>query len=107
MIRDINSARSKKWINRNDLNSAFCKEYVDNLCCVQFNFKIYNFSIFNNNASLYITYGLNSYVIYVDNSVIGLKLMEKNKNNDSYHELLYFYGDNCWFDCFLWIKNRI
>lgn len=110
MKRNTNSVRSQKWFARNHLDNEFCKEYVDNLCNTQFEFNKYTFGVFNGSiTALYITYGLYSYVVFADRDKVSLKVMEKNSsgNKDKYHELKLFYGDNCWYECLMWIKKRI
>lgn len=108
MKRDCNSVRSKKWINRNSLENDFCKEYVDNLCSIHFNFNIYNFGVYKEfGNSLYINYGIHNYIIYIDKNDICLKLLEKNKNSEfNYHFINSYFGDNCWYECLNWIKKR-
>jgi hypothetical protein len=109
MQRTANSARSKKWLNRNRLDNDFCKEYVDSLCKQKFSSTEYSFATYNGDSTaLYITSNLHSYMIFVDEEYICLKLMEENtKESNRYHELKIFYGDNCWIECLSYIKNRI
>lgn len=110
MKRNASSTRSKKWFSRNCLDNDFCREYVCNLCSTQFEFNEYKLGVFNYNlTALYITYGTHSYIIFADENDVDLKVMEKKiyGNKDRYHEIKSFYGDNCWFECLLWIKNRI
>ena len=111
MKRNFDSNRSKRWFLRNDLNNDSCSGYVDKLCKCQFQFDNYNFCIFDSDKkSLYLTYGLYSYVIFADPELVGLKVMEKNFNSlekDKYHKANEFFGDSCWFNCLSWIKKRI
>lgn len=112
MKRNCNSSRSQKWISRNSLNNPLCVSYVNKLCSIQFEFTNFDFKPYDKESdALWITYGIHSYIIEIDEDLVGLKVFEKNCNSstkDRYHLLdKNFFGDSCWYDCFYWIKNRI
>ena len=110
MVRNPNSTRSKKWIERNSLNNESCRRHVEKICKIN-GFEYFKFGEYDcEEQSLWVTYGLYSYVIEIDKEKIYLKVFEKNtnqKNKDRYHLLdKYFTGDSCWYECLNWIKNR-
>lgn len=109
--RKVNSFRSLKWIKRNSLNYESCCDYVVSLCKDYFKFNNFKIDLFNDDENaLWITYGLNSYIIFVSKENVSLMLFEKDKNNikqDKYHYFKKFTGDACWYNCLSWIKNRI
>lgn len=109
--RDCNSFRSLKWIQRNSLDNPSCVSYVVRLCEIEFGFSNFDIKPFDNeDNSLWLSYGLYSYIIGIDKDNICLKVLEKNTNNihkDRYHLLnKTFVGDACWYECFGWIKKR-
>lgn len=111
MKRSCNSLRSQKWIQRNSLDNDSCVLYVSRLCEIEFEFSNFDIKPFDSEKnSLWISYGLYSYIIGIDENSVCLKILEKNTNDirkDRYHLLRKrFYGDSCWYECFDWIKNR-
>lgn len=111
MKRNHNSLRSQKWLQRNSLNNSSCISYVLKLCEIEFEFSNFDIKPFDSDDnSLWLSYGLYSYVIGVDKDNICLKVLERNTNDsrkDRYHLLKKkFFGDACWYDCLDWIKNR-
>lgn len=110
MKRNSESRRSRKWVARNNLDNLLCREYVESLCRTYFSPDSYNFGNYNGQTSLYFAYGLQSYVLFVDEEAVSLVLLEKNTDNsnkDKYHKIKEFNGDSCWFECLLWVRKRI
>jgi hypothetical protein len=111
--RNPDSSRSQKWLKRNSLENPSCEEYVRNLC-ENMGFTLYDIKSFSfKHKALYITYGIDSYIISVSQDDMALTIMEQNtvganKNKDRWHRMIdrIFYGDSCWYDCLMWIKKR-
>lgn len=109
MKRQLGSSRTNKWLKRNSLNQDTCCSYVVSLCENHFKFDKFKIDMFNNiSKALWITYGLYSYVIFVDEKEINLLVLENLiiDNNNKYREVKRFNGDACWYNCFTWIINR-
>lgn len=107
--KDLNSNRTKAWLSRNSLSYDLRVKYIFNLCETVFNFKEYNISkYFDIDNAFFISYGLRSYVAYIDEETACIKVLEKRANKNSYSDTNMYFGSNHpWYDFLSWVKNRI
>lgn len=110
MKRNLQSNRSKKWIERNSLNNPECERYVRKLCDSYFELPIYKIGEYDSDEkALWITYGCFSYIIEVDRKNVNLKVFESKNHSkgNNYHVLKKtFVGDTCWYESLSWVKNK-
>lgn len=106
--RNALSNRSAKWLQRNSLSNDGCRNYVKDLCDCVFDIKEYKIEEYCGDYSLYITYGLYSYIIYTNKSSVCLNVADKKINEEKYYMISNktFVGDKCWYDCLEWIHQR-
>lgn len=105
------SSRSLKWINRYSLNNNLCVENVVSMCKYVFNFETFKISNYKDSAALWLTYGTKSYIAFISTENVCIEVLEKNINNaldNKYHKInKIFFGESCWYNFLLWVKNRI
>ena len=107
MQRQIESRRSQKWLQRNDLENSSCCYYVSELCKYKLPGCSFNIAQYNGRVALWLTYGLNSYIIYVCEEEVTLHIDLLKSNNNITQLNRIFYGDACWAQCFDWVKTRM
>lgn len=108
MKRNIDSERSKKWLNRNSLDNISCVSYLKNLVRSYFDFYSFEIKPYNNiDFALWLGIETKMYIIYPCLDIVGLIMLERNdKNEDTIIDIPLF-GDMCWINMLDYIEEEI
>lgn len=105
MIRNHSSNRSRKWFNRNNIQSDSCLEYVESLSKNIFDIDNIYLVYIENKTFLCVEYYKSKYYIFVNEKEVCLKVCKFLENNLTESSTV-FTGDSCWYDCLNWITRR-
>lgn len=100
MKKNSSSARSLKFIQRNNPENLKVKEYIKNLSEKYFEINFYEFINFKEQLSYKISVDEKDLILFFDKNDVELKLFQD--------EILIekFYNDSCWYQGLKFIKEN-